>query len=53
MKINKNGFAVSTMLYGIIFVTIAIFYLIIGIVANRNEDNSSYVENIREELNDL
>lgn len=53
MKNNNKGFAISTMLYGLIFVTIAIFYMIIGIVANRNQTNTDFVNEIREELNDL
>ena len=51
-KINKDGFAISTMLYGLIFVTIAIFYLILALVANRQETNSNFVESVREELLD-
>ena len=47
---NKKGFAISTMLYGLVFVTIAVFYLIISIVANRNQANDNFVNDIREEL---
>ena len=36
MKINKRGFAISTILYGLIFLSVAIFYMIVGIVSNRN-----------------
>ena len=50
---NKKGFAISTMLYGLVFVTIAVFYLILAIVANRNQTNNNFVEEIREELNEL
>ena len=50
MKINKKGFAVSTMLYGLIFVTIAIFYLIITIVSSRHVRNLDYVATVREDL---
>lgn len=53
MKVNKKGFAISTMLYGLIFITIAVFYLIISIVLNRQQTNTNYVEEVREELNDL
>lgn len=47
---NKKGFAISTMLYGLIFITIAVFYLIITIESNRIETNSNIVEEIREQL---
>ena len=50
---NKKGFAVSTMLYGLIFVTVAIFYTIIAVVSNRNQTNTDFVNEIREELNNL
>ena len=53
MKLNKKGFAVSTMLYGLVFVTVAIFYLIINIVAARNEINDNFVNDVRTELDDL
>lgn len=53
MKLNKKGFAVSTMLYGLIFTTIAIFYLIITVVADRNQVNTDFVNEVREELNNL
>lgn len=50
---NKKGFAVSTMLYGLIFVTVAIFYTIIAVVSNRNQTNTDFVNSVREELNNL
>ena len=53
MKKNKKGFAISTMLYGLIFITIAIFYMIITIVSDRNQVNAEFVNEIREELNNL
>ena len=53
MKLNKKGFAVSTMLYGLIFTTIAIFYLIIAVVSDRNQVNTDFVNEVREQLNDL
>ena len=37
MKLNKKGFAISTMLYGLIFVTISVFYMIIAYVSVRND----------------
>lgn len=53
MKLNKRGFAISTMLYGLIFVTIAVFYLILKFEADRNQANVNYIDNVRAELNDL
>ena len=53
MKLNKKGFAVSTMLYGLIFTTIAIFYMIIAIVSDRNQVNTDFVNEVRQQLSDL
>ena len=53
MKLNKKGFAISTMLYGLIFVTITVFYMIIAYISNRNETNNNLVEEIREQINDV
>jgi len=50
MKLNKKGFAISTMVYGLIFVTIAVLYLILAIVSNREQTNTNFVNDIREEL---
>ena len=51
-KMNKKGFAISTMLYGLVFVTIAVFYLILAIVGKRNDSKDNYVQTIREQLQD-
>ena len=47
---NKKGFAISTILYGLVFLTVAIFYMIIAVVSNRNEDNNNFVNEVRKEL---
>lgn len=53
MKLNKKGFAVSTMLYGLVFITIATFYLIVTIVSDRYTNNTDFTNEIREELNNM
>lgn len=53
MKKNNKGFAISTMLYGLIFITIAIFYMIIQVVGDRNQTNIDFVNEVREELENL
>ena len=50
---NKKGFAISTILYGLIFVTIAVFYLIIKLESTRHIANTNYINNVREELNNI
>ena len=49
---NKKGFAISTMLYGLIFITIAVFYLILTLEANRHQTNTNFIEEVREQLQD-
>ena len=53
MKLNKKGFAISTMLYGLIFTTVAIFYMIIAVVSDRNQVNANFVDEVREELKNI
>lgn len=50
---NNKGFAISTMLYGLIFITVAIFYMIVAIVSDRNQVNTEFVNEVREELSNL
>ena len=50
---NNKGFAISTMLYGLIFVTVAIFYMIIAVVSDRNQTNTHFVNEVRDELSNL
>ena len=53
MKLNKKGFAISTMLYGLIFVTISVFYMIIAYVSVRNDTNDNLVNEIRNQINSV
>ena len=50
---NKKGFAISTMLYGLIFVTLAVFYLILSIVSYRYQANINHVGSLRSELQNV
>lgn len=52
MKINKKGFAISTILYGLIFLSVAIFYMIIKIVDAETTANDNFVDGVRTELNE-
>ncbi len=53
MKLNKKGFAISTMLYGLIFITVTIFYMIISFISNRVNDNNNLVDEIRTQINNV
>ena len=53
MKLNKKGFAISTMLYGLIFVTIAVFYMITMYMSSRVDTNNNLVDEIRNQINSI
>ena len=48
---NKKGFAISVILYSIVFLIIAILYMLLGIVKTRYTVNSSLKESIINDLN--
>lgn len=50
MNLNKKGVAISTMLYGLLFSSVAIFYLILTIVSSYKETNNNSINNIRDKL---
>ena len=49
---NKKGFAISTILYGLIFVSIAVFYLLIKIENTRHATSTNYISDVRNQLTD-
>lgn len=48
---NKKGFAISIILYSIVFLIITILYMLLGIVRNRYVINEKLRENVLDELN--
>jgi len=50
---NKNGFAVSTLLYGISLMGVMIVILMMSIMATNRKNTSTMVKDIEEELNRL
>lgn len=50
---NNKGFAISIMLYGLIFITVAIFYMVVTVVSDRNQTNTDFVNEVRDELSNL
>ena len=50
MKLNKKGFAVSTMLYGLLFSAVAVFYVIVSVVSNQEQVNDNLVNDLRDKL---
>ncbi len=53
MKKNKKGFAISTILYGLIFLSVAIFYMIITVVGDKRDRNDDFVNDIRNEIGEF
>lgn len=51
MKIDNKGFAVSTILYGILSLTILILMIIFGVMKSSKEMNEDLVESLEETMN--
>ena len=51
MIMNNKGFAISIVLYSIVFLLISIFYMILGILKTRYSVSSSIRDAIMEQLN--
>ena len=51
MNMNKKGFAISIVLYSIVFLLISVFYMILGILKTRYSVSSSLREDIIDQLN--
>ena len=48
---NKKGFAISIILYSLVFLVISIFYMLLGVVKTRYTVSSGLRESVIEELN--
>ena len=48
---NKKGFAISIIMYSIVFLLVSIFYITLGILKTRYNVNDSLRKGIIEELN--
>ncbi len=48
---NKKGFAISVIMYSIVFLLVTIFYITLGILKARYNVNDSLKKAVMEELN--
>ena len=48
---NKKGFAISIVLYSIVFLLVTIFYIMLGILKTRYSVNDALRNDVMEELN--
>ena len=51
MMMNKKGFAISIVMYSVVFLLITMFYIILGILKTRYNINDDLRKTITEELN--
>ena len=51
MDMNNKGFAISIVLYSIVFLLISIFYMMLGILKTRYTVNNNLRDAIVEQLN--
>ena len=52
MKLNQKGFAVSTILYGLLLVMVFIIFLLLSVNRFERRTTNDYVELISKELNE-
>ena len=50
-KMNNKGFAITTLLYGLMSVAFLIMTLLMGIMSQNRQNTSTLVDKIEEELN--
>lgn len=48
---NNHGFAISSILYGILIMTFLIVLLLMSLMSNNRQNNSTFVEKVESELN--
>lgn len=51
MEMNKKGFAVSMLLYSLVFVIVSLLYILLGIIKTRYNTQSELRNVIVEEIN--
>lgn len=52
MRLNQKGFAVSTILYGLLLVMVFIIFLLLSVSRFERRSTNNYVELISKELNE-
>lgn len=52
MRLNQKGFAVSTILYGLLLVMVFIIFLLLSVNRFERKTTNDYVELISKELNE-
>lgn len=52
MRLNQKGFAVSTILYGLLLVMVFIIFLLLSVNRFERKTTNNYVELISKELNE-
>ncbi len=52
MRLNQKGFAVSTILYGLLLVMSFVIFLLLSLTSFEQKNNNDYTKTIISELND-
>ncbi len=50
MRLNNKGFAISTMLYGLLIIAVLLIFMLLSIVAFNKKSNDDFVRQVEQEL---
>lgn len=50
LNLNENGFAITTMVYGLIILASLILFLTLSVMDTTNVDNDKFIDEIEEKL---
>lgn len=50
-KLNNQGFAISTMLYGLLIIAVLIIFMLLSIISFTKKSSTDFVNQVEQELN--
>ena len=50
MRLNNKGFAISTMLYGLLIIAVLLIFMLLSIVAFNKKSSDDFVRQVEQEL---
>ena len=53
LKMNNKGFAITTMLYGLLIIVVLVMFLLLSIMSFNKKSQTDFVNKLDQELNTL